>query len=80
MPLEAGDQWAQPQPAPQPPAGRAGAGAGIAPDRPDDDTDAKTDSSRVVSVWPSGQSMGAAASLMDRRASNRLSQVRHRYS
>jgi hypothetical protein len=43
-------------------------------------TEANTDSSRVVSLWPSGQSIGADASSIDRRASKRESQVRQTYS
>jgi hypothetical protein len=45
-----------------------------------DPTEANTDSSLVVSTCPSGQLIGAAASLIGRRASNLVSQVRHRYS
>ncbi|GEM_PF-4768269 len=67
----------QRQPAPQPlkatassrwPRGEAIAG------------DAKIESSRVVSEWPSGQLIGARASDIGLRASKRVSQTRHRYS
>jgi hypothetical protein len=54
--------------------------AGMAADAPPCPTDAKTESSLVVSLWPSGQLIGAAASLIGLRASNLVSQVRHRYS
>jgi len=43
-------------------------------------TEAKIDSSRIESRWPSGHGAGALASLIDRRASKVDSQVRQRYS
>jgi hypothetical protein len=70
----------QAQPGPQPPPLGRPAGLG----KSDDDTlwptEANTESSLVVSTWPSGQLIGAAASLMGLRASNLVSHVRHRYS
>lgn len=66
--------WAQRHPGPQPTAPGADVDAVELP------TVAKTESSRVVSACPSGQPIGALASDMARRASNRVSQTRQRYS
>jgi len=78
-----GDQpgW-QPQAEPQPPIdGGADAGptepAGLADPA---ETEAKRDRSFTVSLWPPGQCAGAEASAIDRLTSNRVSQVRQRYS
>ena len=49
----------------------------IAPERP---VAAKTESRRTLSTCPSGHSAGAEASLIGRRASKTVSQLRQRYS
>ena len=68
--------WAQAHPAPHPPP--VGPGPWVGP--PARPTEANTESSRAVSGWPAGQSIGAVASAMLLLASNRASQVRHVYS
>ena len=56
----------------------AALGTGPLPVRPE--VDAKTESSRVVSAWPSGQVAGTSASAMARRSSKVAPQARHRNS
>jgi hypothetical protein len=54
-----------------------GIGAADVAERP---VDANADISRIADECPSGQAIGSSASAIGRRASKRVSHVRHRYS